>query len=95
MWLSPLHAKKTVQYLWAKDKGYLRFQIKSVIPVGNVPCVSLIRVEKLNLAFLSEILLSLRNGTSTSPLSYYLFSSGKECEAENSRSWGSFFSNGE
>lgn len=87
MWLSPLRAKKTAEYLWAKDKGYLRFQIKSVIPVGNVPCVSLIRVEKLNLAFLSEILLSLRNGTSSSHIYYCVFSSGKECEAENSRSW--------
>lgn len=35
-----------------------------------MPCVSLTGEEKLNLAFLSEILLSLRNGTSSSHLSY-------------------------
>lgn len=60
-----------------------------------MPCVSLTGEEKLNPAFLSEILLSLRNGTSSSSdLSYCLFSSGEGCKAESAGFGGSFFSNG-
>ena len=56
--------------------------------------ISLTGEEKLTPAFLSQILLSLRNGTSSSHLPYCLFSSGEGCEAESSGSQGSFFSNG-
>lgn len=53
-------------------------------------CVSLTGEEKLDLAFLSEILFFLRNGTSFSHLSYCSFSAGEGYKAESTGSCESF-----
>lgn len=90
----PFMWEKLLNIYGLRRKDTFNFRHKSVTPGYSVLCVSLIGEEKLNLAFLSEIFLSLRHGTSSSHLSYCLFSSAKRCEAESSGSWWSFFSNG-
>lgn len=60
MWLSPLHEKKTLNIYGHRKKDAFSFR-----PRGIVPCVPFTGEEKLNLTFLSDILLSSRNGTSS------------------------------